>query len=71
MASYSRVNFTSYVQNPQDSRSSVSTHLYILYTISHEMSIDELTLNDVYNKIFSSLEPEVINIGIKEILNEK
>ena len=36
-----------------------------------KMSIDELTLNDVYNKIFSSLEPEVINIGIKEILNEK
>ena len=25
-----------------------------------KMSIDELTLNDVYNKIFSSLEPEVI-----------
>ena len=34
MASYSSVNFSSYVQNPQDSRLSVSTHLYILYTIS-------------------------------------
>ncbi len=36
-----------------------------------KISIDELSLSEIYDKIFSSLEPDVINIGIKEILNEK
>ena len=36
-----------------------------------KISIDELSLSEIYDKIFSSLEPDVINIGIKEILKEK
>tara|TARA_Y100000590_G_C15657268_1_gene991134 strand:+ start:1101 stop:1619 length:519 start_codon:yes stop_codon:yes gene_type:complete len=36
-----------------------------------KITVNELSLNEIYNKIFSKLEPEVINIGIKEILNDK